>query len=488
MRLIRQVFGQGPVRGERPAGLASQQPRVWPLAVLLLLLTTLFAVALERNAALLLQTYGCLAIGAFFWPRSASEIFRPLVYSSWWFVLWHFQWVHPDFHAYMTGAGRIAQGLAPWGPGVPYLYPPLLAQVLFGLTRLFEALGSSDPSTSVLWLYRTAQWVALVVFCEKLALFVPLGLALLLPLAFEPLWSTLWHTQVTIWIGSLLLAAISSPAWLGALCAGVAIHLKLYGAVILVVWALAGQWRRLVAGGAATVLIAVVSFQLLPPSPLWSQWWAQLSAVTVQRGGLRLPGLFGVLGWLGNETLFGPTRALLLLWVTLLGVSAEYRWRKVQALGDNLRCFRHLTVWMAAAVVFSPFAWHHVFFLTLPLLAALLARDGLPHVAWPLFLSIGMVAGEVDVPALSYLRGIGTAVAVSVGYTAWLPNPLPLMRAVWTDVRAYIREDADWPAPRGGRHAVPTVPTQNEMADPSKPDFPAEPWGAEKGSELDRAS
>gem|GEM_PF-2101499 len=412
----------------------------------LLLVTLLFAATLAtmvagfQNASLVLQSWGLILIWLVLRPRDAKQLERAILYAFWWFALWHFQFVHGDFRAYLTGAERLAKGEAPWGIGQPYLYPPFFAQVLLFADRLLFMVGVADSAAGTLWLYRTGQWVAIVCVCESLAKFVPFRVAFLLPLVVEPFWSTLWHTQVTLWVLALMLGAVHATSLVGGLLASFAIHLKLYGVVILAIWLLVARWMHLLWGILLSLGLGVVSFFLISDAPLWWQWLQQTGGLLGQRGGLRLPGLYTLLSWLGHGELFEIARAVLVGVVGVLAAANEYRWRKVAFLPPEERSFRHLAVWLAVATLCSPFAWHHVYVLLLPLLALLLSAFPIHPWKWFVVIAVAFPAGDVDYAPLSLARTLGALVGIVGLYLGWLPHPRPLARAVLHHALEYLRQ------------------------------------------------
>ncbi len=186
--------------------------------------------------------------------------------------------------------------------------------------------------------------------------------------------------------------------------------------------------------------LGVVSCFFISDAPLWSQWIQQTTALLGQREGLRLPGLYTLLFWLGHRELFEIARAVLLGVVGVLAAANEYRWRKVAFLPPEERSFRHLAVGLAVATLCSPFAWHHLYVLLLPLLALLLSAFPIHPWKWFVFIAVAFPAGDVEYAPLSLARTLGALVGVVGLYVAWLPQPRPLARAVFHHTSEYLRQ------------------------------------------------
>lgn len=174
-----------------------------------------------------------------------------------------------DYDCYEYAGRALRAGLDPYRNGLNYLYPPLLAQSFAALhAGLASLLAAWRPDPDALWgwihyAYQCAQlglvlwaFALLSELAQRLGLsrFAAAALTFALLLFDDPLWRTLRHGQINLWVLDLsllcLLRAERRPLLAGTAWA-IATQLKLYPLLLGLPLLLGGYWRVLGWGAAA---------------------------------------------------------------------------------------------------------------------------------------------------------------------------------------------------------------------------------------------
>jgi alpha-1,2-mannosyltransferase len=243
---------------------------------------------------------------------------------------------------------------------LPYLYPPLTAQLALPLTRL------EVRTAGIIWLILTAVAFALSALLLGCSVQKPygVGLAFLLLLLFAPMLTTLHAGQVN---GFVLLALVvgvwglhKGNAWLAGIGVAVGAMLKLVPVVFIGYYFLRKLWLAMIVAVGTIVVLMFSSYLTFPADTLPSYF---ASFFIVSRPGELIPfapnqSLNGVL----SRTLGGILPAHDIYRLYLLGVlavvliTAVYLWpmRKLPALWRF-----EVGVVICAVTLITPYTWYH---------------------------------------------------------------------------------------------------------------------------------
>jgi alpha-1,2-mannosyltransferase len=194
----------------------------------------------------------------------------------------------------------------------PYIYPPLLAQILFPLARLpyptyFTVLYVVNMALAFLTLYLLAVLLEL----GREPTFLPLLLPISLTIANEPLLTTIHHGQINLLVLDALLLSLILQKRGWTLAAGIflslAIFLKVYPAVFVLPLIVSRNRRALGAVAASSAGLLFLSVLISGPRP-----WVQFGRFTLALFLARPDSPFGrgFQDSMGNYSLKGSLAAL----------------------------------------------------------------------------------------------------------------------------------------------------------------------------------
>jgi hypothetical protein len=384
------------------------------------------------------------------WPRARAgvapflEIAAPLLVALHFLVLTsEYAERRFDYDCYEYAGRALLAGQNPYEVGLIYLYPPLTAKAMAAAFEMTNAASSAlgwgaardDVWDRVFYLYQCAQ-LALAIGAYFLlrrfaraagldAVWTPALIGALL--VFDnPLFRTLRHGQVNLWILDLSLASVLAASRLPAL-AGAALalagHVKLYPLLLALPMAIRRRWRALAWSAGFLALIALALADWGRDFTLWRAF--------VDFARREFPGEIALrntsphaIAWNATRFLTGAPRAVgALSAIAAAGFAAWYAaraWRREQALraaggpGPDLplepRAFAaHAADALAFSLLVSPSVWEHHYVLALPLAlvaAAMRGRERTGLVALGIFLVFGMPTFDLFPLSLHRLGGM----------------------------------------------------------------------------------
>ncbi len=391
----------------------------------------------------------------------------------------------PDYRCYQSAARAIAAGESPYDLRDLYRYPPGPGIVQVEVTQAVVALaaraGVAEPvplaEDAVFYLYQCGQLLALMLAWLLLARLGrelgldPLTAALVVSLLLvvdNPVFRTLKHNQVNIWLLDLwLLALLWLPRRPGAagLAAALGAHLKLYPLGLIGAWVLMRRGRAVL--GAAVGLVGVVAVT-------WGMGYGWLWRDFVHSAGglpgginLRDNGLhavaYNVIKLIARpaeppppafvdhvDAVYAALSLVAVLWFVARFARRERAWARTEQLPawreTAYRLHGHGVDSVALMLLISPVVWEHHYLMALPLALLAFAAAGRERpwqvgAGW----ALALVVPTFDVFPLSYHR---------------LAGLLLLLHA--TDP---ARVRPDWSAPRWVLAAAPAERADREDRD-----------------------
>ena len=285
----------------------------------------------------------------------------------------------------------------------PFLYPPSFLIIAMGLAALPYLAGW------LLWMGST-----LAIYAGAMQRLQPGGFALLLALAFPPVYTNFLHGQNGFLIAAFFALAASAFSSGRLLLAGALLGLisikPQYGLLVPVALAAAGQWRAF-AAAAITVSVLIVLPSGMFGLNVWPAFFETMSLARhdiVEAGAIgfeKIQSAFAQARILGLPT--GAAYALQALVVIALAATLFRLWRGA---ASNSVKFAALII---ASVAATPYAVDYDLVVLAPAIA-LLAKDGLERGFLPFEKSIYLFAAFAPVIA----RPIGAATHVSLGFIA----------------------------------------------------------------------
>jgi len=360
------------------------------------------------------------------------------------FLAWNVEYAAPswDYHSYTAAAQAVLDGANPYeqpapdGPHGPYLYPPLPAEALvavhqaasvrFGLDRsVYRAMPGWDRI--VFYVYQCFQLALVVLAYFLLATLarrlgiapVPAAaLAAVFLVAGNPVLRTLRHSQVNLWLLDLVLVAVlllgdgprlsrsrAAPGprkcdLLAGAAIALAIHIKIYPAILLAPLVFMRRFRAVVACVLVFVAVACVQADFGRDWTIWSQFAGALRdfprtgsfrassvpsivdhtfAAMVHYGALSVPE--GDALWSVAPYVRAGLVGLLLIWFAVRLVRRERSWKletpeQQREGGPVPRFLPHTADMLALALLISPLTWEHHYVLALPLAVWVVASRG----------------------------------------------------------------------------------------------------------------
>jgi len=315
-----------------------------------------------------------------------------------------------DYDCYEYAGRALLAGQSPYRAGLIYLYPPLTAQAFATAHQAMAALGEGFGAgwdrdgvwDHVFYLYQCSQVLLLLgAYFLLLRLARDLGIAsrwapLLvgaLLLFDNPVFRTLRHGQVNLWVLDLSLAGLvlarARPALAGAAIA-LAAHVKVYPLLLLVPLALCGAraaaaWTLFAAAG-----VALLGSDWGRDGSLWRDYAALVGGGFPGEVAFRNNSLHSI-AYNTARLVFGASgSAPAVRWVVRLGTLGFGAWalarivarerirRRLRAPGVDARALAaHASDALAFALLASPSVWEHHYVMALPLaLMACSARVG----------------------------------------------------------------------------------------------------------------
>ena len=396
-----------------------------------------------------------------------------------------------DYDCYECAAISIIQGKPIYGEG--YIYPPLVAQVLVKVHQTVTAAATGlgvklevvktghvvDKSWLIVYyLYQCAQYLlACLAFLllRRLARGAGMGettaatMAAALICVNSPLYRTLRHNQVNLWVLDLSLLAIlllpQMPVVAGLLI-GMAAHIKLYPLLLLFPCVLARGWRTL--AGAAFGIVAILAAQtgFFADWGLWRQFLdfarAFPKGVQFRDNGVHslVYNTVRLVSGAGAETAMPIADGIVLLitlavgaWFVARYVRRSRTWvvpknAPGEFLADDrtVKLIGHSIDVMALMLLISPMAWEHHYILAMPVLvwACVLSgreRLGLIAVAWAMI----FLMPTFDLYPLSYHRLAGLLLLV------WVTGPRRVFQSSGSGLRP---RPSDSPIPQTPRRGA----------------------------------
>jgi len=319
-----------------------------------------------------------------------------------------------DYSCYEGAASAIAHGVNPYYmeqgeelTGSCYIYPPLTAQVMAWLFRLFAGTALPDKAAEtrawdrVFYLFQTVQFFLVVAaaalsyrFARRLGLnALPAGLLVAALFVFNnPLLRTVRHNQVNLWTLVLVMAAIlllPRYPWVSGLALALAIHIKITPGILVLIWLLTRRWKAVLGtvAGFAGIVFLQTGFGMN-----WTTWRQFLEFLFDPFGNpllLRFPlfrdnSLHGLLenvlrfaGVLSTPpgtapfSLFGILAGLVTLavvaWFALRFVQQERRLREGFS-SDELNLYTHSMDALALTLLVPPMVWEHHYVIAVPVI------------------------------------------------------------------------------------------------------------------------
>ena len=382
------------------------------------------------------------------WPRARCgvapflEVAAPLLVALHFLVLTsEYAERRFDYDCYEYAGRALLAGQNPYEVGLIYLYPPLTAKAMATAFQVTSAAGGAlgwsaardDVWDRVFYLYQCAQ-LALAIGAYFLlrrfasvvglaAVWTPALVGALL-LFGNPVFRTLRHGQVNLWILDLslvsVLAARRLPALSGAALA-LAGHVKLYPLLLALPMAIRRRWRAL---AWSVGFVALIGFALAD----WGRdltLWREFADFARRE----FPGEIALrntsphaIAWNATRFLTGAPRAVgALAGFAGAGFAAWYAaraWRRERALREmsvagetvETRAFAtHAADALAFSLLVSPSVWEHHYVLALPLALVAVSLRGLERpglVALGLFLVFGMPTFDLFPLSLHRLAGM----------------------------------------------------------------------------------
>jgi alpha-1,2-mannosyltransferase len=318
-----------------------------------------------------------LATGAILF--SAAFLFQTAEYLYVW---------DTDSPSYYAAARALARGVNPYDPRtfqetadetfgsslivLPYLYPPLLAQIfrpLAGLTpsAYFAALQALNWVLTFLALYLTARLLDLR---GRRNILPVLLLFALLP-GNRPLLANVFNGQINLLVLDAVLAFLlfgrTNKPWPAGFFLSLAILLKVYPALFVLPLLLGRRWKHLAAAAATGAALVVSSFLV---SGLWP--WREFISFSWKTT-VRPPDsayLFGFENAIGNVSLKGfvhhlfealglPRSAVVLAWGVVLGVLVAAVILLVRKKRWSSDLGFQSSVLFLLTVLLAPISWSH---------------------------------------------------------------------------------------------------------------------------------
>ena len=358
-----------------------------------------------------------------------------------------------DWECYAQAARAVLVGGDPYAGDLYLHYPPLIAVVLAATYRAVSAGArlagiEVDPAFAwqgVFYVYQCCQYFLILAgLCLCFLLARRLGAssrraAILVAVVFVlnvPLSRTLSFHQVNLWVLDLALIAFVTPsAVLVGTALGLAAHVKLYAAILLVPFVIVR--RVAVVGWAFLVGAGIVLLQTKGGADptLWREFLASLArfqpGTVIRDNGLhgivfntlslgsRLVGSEGAV----SEVAVWVVTALASLVVTILVARRLVRReRSFASLGEGERARAaterlqgHLLDLLALSLIVSPIVWEHHYVLAIPVILAAAVKHGSRR-PWAVGIaSAAILAVPVfDVFPFSYSRIAGLIVLLAI--------------------------------------------------------------------------
>lgn len=299
-----------------------------------------------------------------------------------------------DYQSYEDAAHVLAAGDNPYQLSY-YLYPPLTIEILAGLATLMMQLGADQAVAwdIVFYFFTTGQWFVLIAimillfrilmergWSERHAALATLALTIL----NYTVVSSIRGQQISLVLLAAVLVVLKyhKTEWFlaGAVLA-VAIHLKLYPALLVIPLIVAGSWRAILA--TVVVIFAIVALQ----------WWVEGDLLLYVRylefarsfpvgthavqnciTSLLINFSFGAIDAFAAKAIHMGLVPLLIVWLLL---RIRNRERMLAQRDVNQRFLWHASDTLAFSILVSPIAYDHHYVLAIPLILMASARGSM---------------------------------------------------------------------------------------------------------------
>lgn len=327
-------------------------------------------------------------------------------------------------------------------PGQLYIYPPLLATALSPFVFLSQdALGDA---------FHLANYAAVVLLVLLLYLILPrygfsremAAVCILLMLAVNvPLGRTLIYHQVNLYVLDLMLLGLFFfPRWLflSALSVSLAMHLKVYPALLVIPFVFARQWRWLGWFAVSQGLIVGATSLIADPS-YYFDFVRQISSLS--ETGLRNTSInvfyynsfriFGLEQATAQALLSHGTRLALLVAFTVAFVRLVRRGRLAHASPVESVVLSGYVLVPLAMLLISPSVWEHHYVLIIPTVAVVATLLRTAGQIWAFALSYIFIflLPVVELYPISYLPLV--AVVLMVGLLHVIARRTPQAASTW---------------------------------------------------------
>jgi hypothetical protein len=335
-----------------------------------------------------------------------------------------------DYLVYEDGAEAILNGQNPYALPKPYIYPPLLAQVMAWLYQLINhysglpASKSDDLWAVVFYIYQSSQFFLIVLayflsyyLARKLRLkrLPSLFLVSALFLFNNPLILTIKWNQLNLWLlDSFLLAIVLVQRFPFISGAAIALggHLKLYPFIMLLPWIIAKQWRAIAGTIIGFVAILLVQTNWTTDWGLWRQcltfFTSGFTAANRRPNQFRNTSIEAILHNIfklanlpsGKVKILASLLIIsIIIWLAFRLIKRESYYRQLlKATADSglsrqwidiFRLYGHSMEAIALSLLISPSVWSHHYILAMPIAIwgfAICRKDRLWQVSLAIFL------------------------------------------------------------------------------------------------------
>ncbi len=323
-----------------------------------------------------------------------------------------------DYECYENAAQAVVNGLNPYQGNLRcYLYPPLPAQVLaflykvFSLNLLFFPGNEAQHWNNVFYIYQCCQFLQIVLayyltYCLARRMGLKNTIASLIVSGLfifnQPLFRTIKFEQINVWIlNSFLLALLllRYRPFLSGLAVALGAHIKLYTLALLLPWSFTKKWRAVVGIIVGFAAILLIQTNWGQDWTLWQQFlvyfrsperpsnYRNSSIWSLVYNLFKLPARFtGSYDFSFVPTIVAAINLLIVVWFVFRLIERERCYRelsidscspKTEVQNDLFRLYGHSIDAIALGLLISPSVWEHHYVLAIPIaLWAIVTREG----------------------------------------------------------------------------------------------------------------
>lgn len=356
--------------------------------------------------------------------KSFFYLSKYFLYVVYWNIIWTFRFRHGDFDCYLRSVDQLLLGENIWKTR-EYLYPPLLTELLLGLKKIFLYFNFNDWKLATFWIYLTFQWIGIYYFLEAIGKLLKTSnpLIFILPLFLEPFWSTLQHSQLTLWMMPIIFGACAlySFPMIAGLCIAIGINLKIYPIIIFAIWLITMRFKHLFWGIFFTILIAFITFYVIPEKQILTDWLlTSKDTIFTNNSGIRVHNFYNLIfqtfdGFSVEKNVSSSIAKYAKIFLTIIFsviiLIREKRWRK-GSIPVEVRITIHCAYAILMATLLSPIAWHHHYILALPLITLLLFYKKNLTLTLILISIICIILGQLDIFPIFHFRTISSLLLI----------------------------------------------------------------------------